>query len=772
MKANIHRLTALFIIICICFSCYACSGTDVKHPDTETTEKHEETIPPVEEIIETFDIISDGKLLFKVVTEENAVPETKRQASMIVEYAENNGIEITDSDKKIYIASAYYLPETEDLSDINIPKLGVDGYAIKHAGDNIYIVANNDASLSDAVNFFIENFLNEADGKTTMEENYRYIHSSGIFLSDMKIAGTDIRKFTVTADKDFEETVSYIEELVYDKCGVTLPDSAENKIILTADGATAGTVTAKVEDGNLVIRAANLEEMKKAIVCFWFETVAYSLGTYDLPEDTSYSKDLSQTVFYSDFNVTQSDSVNCLGEMREAHEYANENGLKVFADFGAKYYINGEDTYIDIFTDVEWGNAEFILDDSGISPDEYRSVIFYVRTQKSAYSYDLGTITTLSRDMTNIGITLPEKSIVTFTDNTKKQYIRSGIENSGADKRDTVVVDKDGNIDMDAPIMWDFDNITSITVQPIEEDTIYVGGGRFTTIANRAPSEYTSYMRGILVTRSNTVINGIDHYVIDEGETGAPYSGFIYVSGCAYVNVQNCLLTGRVRYNGNGSYDIGMNSTVSVTFINCFQTNDIDDTVIYHGITGTNYCKNFIYDSCVLSRIDAHSGVTNGAVKNSVMGRDSVSVVGYGTFLMENTTFFTDKVFRLRGDYGSTWEGDLIIRNCTVTPMGNGEVRIVSGDNEGFHDFGYTCYLPTNIIIDGLVANTRSDVAIFGDFNPEVTASNYDPIYPLQYSTEKIVVKNYSSWSGRKVNICVSDYLMSLLLDGKEITFE
>ncbi|MBR6557862.1 MAG: hypothetical protein IKT70_02510, partial [Clostridia bacterium] len=131
-----------------------------------------------------------------------------------------------------------------------------------------------------------------------------------------------------------------------------------------------------------------------------------------------------------------------------------------------------------------------------------------------------------------------------------------------------------------------------------------------------------------------------------------------------------------------------------------------------------------------------------------------------------------DKVFRLRGDYGSTWEGDLIIRNCTVTPMGNGEVRIVSGDNEGFHDFGYTCYLPTNIIIDGLVANTRSDVAIFGDFNPEVTASNYDPIYPLQYSTEKIVVKNYSSWSGRKVNICVSDYLMSLLLDGKEITFE
>ncbi|MBR6557371.1 MAG: hypothetical protein IKT70_00005, partial [Clostridia bacterium] len=211
MIFSLRRHIVIFTVICICFSCYACSGTDIKHPDTETTEKHEETVPPIEEIIETFDVISDGKLQFNVVTtvaEENAAPETERQASLIVEYAENNGIEISESDRKIYVASAYNLPETEDISDINIPKLGVDGYAIKHAGDNIYIVANNDASLADAISFFIENFLNVADGKTTMEENYRYIHSSGIFLSDMKIAGTDIRKFTVTADKDFEETVS------------------------------------------------------------------------------------------------------------------------------------------------------------------------------------------------------------------------------------------------------------------------------------------------------------------------------------------------------------------------------------------------------------------------------------------------------------------------------------------------------------------------------------------------------------------------------------
>lgn len=761
---------ALFLVICLCISFAACSDTAVDLPDAETTQKSEETTPPIEAVKEKFDIISDGKLLFSIVTEENALEETKRQASLIAQHLQNKDIEITDSDKKIYLGNAYYLKETNDLNDINIPKLGVDGYAIKHVGDTIYVVANNDASLGDAVSFFIENFLTVTDGKAVMEEGYRYIHSNGIFLSDMKIAGTDIREFTVTADKELEETVSYIEELVMDKCGVALPDSAENKIILTSEGSAEGTVTASIEDGDLVIRAASLEEMKKAIVCFWFETVAYSLGAYDLPADTSYSKDLSQTVFYSDFNVKQSGSECCLKEINEAHKYANENGLKVFADFGAKYYISTTGLSVNIYTDVEWGNAEFTIDDSNVTPDHNRGPIFYVPATNSYYAID--TIKTLSRDMTNLGITFPQKSIVTFTDNTTKQYIRSGIENDGANKSDIVVVDKDGNIDMDAPLMWDFDNITSISVLPIEEDSRYVGGGIFTTIANRAPSEYTSYSRGLYVTRSNTTVNGVDHYVIDEGDTGAPYSGFIYVSGCAYVNVQNCLLTGHIRYNGNGSYDIGMTSTISVTFTNCVQTNDIDDNGLYHGITGTNYCKNFIYDSCVLSRIDAHSGVTNGAVRNSVLGRDSITVVGYGTFLMENTTFFSSKIFCLRSDYGSTWEGNIILRNCTITPMGGVGVRIVSGSNEGDHDYGYTCYTPTNITIDGLTVNTKSDVAIFGDYNPDVAAFEYDPIYPMQFVTEKITVKNYSSWSDKKIKLHVDDYLMSLLLADKEITFE
>jgi hypothetical protein len=40
-----------------------------------------------------------------------------------------------------------------------------------------------------------------------------------------------------------------------------------------------------------------------------------------------------------------------------------------------------------------------------------------------------------------------------------------------------------------------------------------------------------------------------------------------------------------------GSYDISVNRAVNVSFVNCSQTNDINDRT-YWGIMGSNYCKN------------------------------------------------------------------------------------------------------------------------------------------------------------------------------------
>ena len=769
MITNFCRCISLLLTVCTLLSLMACSA-DIP---SETTVQPELTEPeitePIIEEVETFDVIKDGKLLYPIIRPEVTNQTVIRAALKIHKFINESGVQSEISDwgdktgekNEILFGISKYFPE-EALDGIDLSSLGMDGFVIKHYGNKILIAANNDTALLDAADYFINNVLDIKGGNATMPKDYLHIESQGLFLSELKLGGIDISKFSLTCDAGFEEPMTYVKELIKAKCGADLTDSGEKKIILTADGAKANTVTANIEDGNLVIRAENLKAMKKAIVCFWYENIAYSLGTFDLPTDTAYSRDLSKTIFYSDYGVTQSDSVCCREQLYDVHAKANEKGYKVFADYGAKYYIASVGKSVIIDTDVEWGNAQFTIDDSQVTPDKRGNWIFTLLERTDSYKID--SIKTLTRDMTNLGVTFPESSIVTFYDDKSTHYVRyGGNADNGQTKRDSVVVDKNGNIDMDAPLMWDFDNITSITVLPIEEETRYISGGIFTTIANQAPSEYTYYARGLKINRSNTVLNGMKHYITGEGPTGAPYNGFLSVNNCAYVTVKNCVFTGHKTYQSPttamGSYDIGMGNAISVSFINCTQANDINDSK-YWGVSGTNYCKNFVYDSCILSRFDAHKGVANATIKNSVIGHAGASIIGYGTLLIEGSTFFTNKIINLRSDYGSSWEGDIIIRNCTVSPVTQSNVTVITGSNNGEHNFGYPCYAGINVVIDGLTIENAKQAYIFANLNSNCKSADYVPQYPF-YAPQKVTVKNINTTLKEGLKVSPNEYLFA-----------
>jgi hypothetical protein len=112
-----------------------------------------------------------------------------------------------------------------------------------------------------------------------------------------------------------------------------------------------------------------------------------------------------------------------------------------------------------------------------------------------------------------------------------------------------------------------------------------------------------------------------------------------------------------------GSYDISVSRALNVSFVNCSQTNDINDSG-YWGILGSNYCKNLVYDNCIFSRFDAHMGVANATIRNSTLGHQGINAIGSGTFTVENSTIYGWNLINLRSDYGSTWQGELLIRNC------------------------------------------------------------------------------------------------------------
>jgi hypothetical protein len=341
-------------------------------------------------------------------------------------------------------------------------------------------------------------------------------------------------------------------------------------------------------------------------------------------------------------------------------------------------------------------------------------------------------------------------------------------QNTGASPTDIFMVDKNGKVDMNAPIIWNFEHVTNISALPIDEKPLTITGGRFTTIANKAESKYTYYSRNIAIRRSNVVIDGLEHKVTGEGDHGAPYGGFLNIGDCAYVTVRNTVLTGHKMYStigaagkpvSMGTYDISANRALNVSFINCSQTNDINDRA-HWGILGSNYCKNMLYDNCVFSRFDAHMGVANATIRNSTLGHMGINAIGSGTLTVENSTIRGGTLVNLRSDYGSTWQGQFIIRNCVFVPAGGRPTTasLIGGSNSGDHDFGYTCYMPERIIIENLrIDDTNhpdnyNGPAIFANFNPDMKDASYKEAFPYVI-TKEVILKNVTTASGKPLRI-------------------
>jgi hypothetical protein len=476
-------------------------------------------------------------------------------------------------------------------------------------------------------------------------------------------------------------------------------------------------------------------------------------------------------ISYSDFGAMGDGKIDDIDAIAATHAVANQHGLSVKADKGATYYIGGKERTAVIRTNTDFGTAAFIIDDTEVQ--NRNASVFMVSSDLQPIK--LETISSLKRNQQKIEQSLPMPSLITVTNANVKRYIRFGLnQNNGASQTDIFVADKNGNLDMNAPIIWDFDQVTDITALPIDEKTLTIAGGRFTTIANKAESKYTYYNRNIAIRRSHVIVKGLEHRITGEGEHGAPYGGFINISDCAYVTVKNTVLTGHKTYVtigaagkpvSMGTYDISVNRALNVSFVNCSQTNDINDKT-YWGIMGSNYSKNMLYDSCTFSRFDAHMGVANATIRNSTLGHMGINAIGSGVLTVENSTINGYSLINLRTDYGSTWQGEVFIRNCVFVPASGKPISssLIGGANSSQHDFGYTCYMPNRITIENLRINDSNHPesyrgpAIFSNFNPEMKDASYQEAFPF-VRTKEVILRNVTTASGMKLRLSDNPFL-------------
>lgn len=485
-------------------------------------------------------------------------------------------------------------------------------------------------------------------------------------------------------------------------------------------------------------------------------------------------------VTYRAFGAAGDGKTNDMAAIAAAHAYANAHQLPVRADEGAVYYIGEIQESAVICTDTDWTGAQFMIDDSLIDVAHRQKHVFCVRSTQAPYP--LTGLGALKKGQSNLGVSLNAPSIVVLTDDHVRRFIREGLnQDSGKPQSDIIAVAPDGTIDPGAPLIWDFNEVTSAQVYPMDAQTLTLRGGVFTTIANQAESRYTYYNRGILINRSNVRVEQITHYVTGELDHGAPCTGFISTLDCANVTLENCLFTAHKTYRtigavglpvSMGSYDLNFLRTLNLTINNCRQTTDILDTA-YWGLMGSNQCKNIVLQHCVFSRFDAHEGVANITIADTTLGHQCLNAIGSGLLTVERTTLYGHSLINLRDDYGSNWEGEVLIRDCTWIPnckQGVSEgAAIVSGHYSGFHNFGYPCTMPSRIVIDGLrIADEKHTpdyrgIYLLGDITPENTDASYDERvaregYPY-HVTERIELRGLTCDSGLPWRLSPNAYM-------------
>src|SRR5690606_12706460 len=166
------------------------------------------------------------------------------------------------------------------------------------------------------------------------------------------------------------------------------------------------------------------------------------------------------------------------------------------------------------------------------------------------------------------------------------------------------------------------------------------------------------------------------------------------------------------------------------------------------------------YDGCALSRFDAHQGVANATIRNSTLGHMGINAIGTGIFILENSTIFSRNIINLRPDYGSTWQGELIIRNCVFKPIAGKSFNtsLINGNYTGLHDFGYVCYMPERITIENLkiddsnIPEGYEGPALFANFNPQMKDESYQEEFPY-VKTKEVILKNTTTTSGKPLRI-------------------
>ena len=519
-------------------------------------------------------------------------------------------------------------------------------------------------------------------------------------------------------------------------------------------------------------------------------------GTITIKKDYTYKKNI-RIITYEDFGAVGDGITDDFEALRATHEYANKWGHVVHATAGKVYKIGNKTggKSIPVETDTYWNGAKFIIDDSGIVVHNScqcndckmrQASIFSVKSSTASVSVLNAIRENLPLNSSFDGETITKfenwpltyDALVHISSNERKVFIRvGGNADDGDSMNEVILVHKDGTIDPSTPITWTYTSMSYAIAYSAEDTPIVIDGGGaiIETIANRpSDNKYIQFARNISVKRSNVKVCNFEHIVQEEQEFRAPYAGIISTSTCHNVTYENIVLQAARRKfveagNQQGTYEIGGYAANDIKFINVnasnfFATGDAYDYKSYgvlheagqignRGMMGTNYCRNFYFDSCRIVNFDSHKGMGNLTIVNCEL--TSILVMGAGNILIKDTVKYGSSVISYRSDYGASFRGNIAIENVELkysseASVSSNPLRILNVSYSGSNDYdtvlnpqtgeyeageGSTNYMVTNLSVKGLKV-TKYEVAKyipknedgFNDIEEKILTAS-DPLY-------------------------------------------
>ena len=300
-------ITATVLIFVLLGAC-ACTANPTQSTDPTATPTPTPTLKE-DLTVADFTIVYPQKTLFSSAEPEkysrnlwNAIKEASSAFLTVSDDEIDEEYGLVENTYEILIGST----NREESADAVTRHLKYYDYVIKYIDTKLVINAGSDEALGNAVNYFIENYVNTnaastVDGwKEIMKLDYEYIYNSNI--GTLTIDGVDISEFKVCSTIRSDHIDTFIEQVLA-KAGekLTCPQfisNYEHEIIIgdcgkpeydeIVSGLSGNDYVIDVVDGDLVIASASDAGIILALSTFYTKYLSQTCETLDITSDIKY----------------------------------------------------------------------------------------------------------------------------------------------------------------------------------------------------------------------------------------------------------------------------------------------------------------------------------------------------------------------------------------------------------------------------------------------------------------------------------------------------